>query len=290
MSCVCQFCENKFTNKYSMASHQKTAKYCLVLQGKTITKYVCSICNKNLSDKRRLEIHQKRCEIPHDNKEQKKIIKKLRDEIAKKTEKEKQFEITIGKLEQQVQDYEKNIQNKETQISVLQGNMKEVAIKAATKSTSTIQHNYLTQNLTNEWLVEQAQHLSEEDVKNGMIGYAQMAAKHSLKDRAMCTDLSRKKLKYKDENGDIVSDPHGKKLTKKFFSSVKDRTCDIVNTIRDAMDDVRPSVDDDNDFQVQNEQMRKVINIESAVIALSQGKNHESRSEFISNLCSDLSK
>lgn len=60
MSYKCQHCTKEFKNLYILNNHIKTAKYCLVLQGKIKKKqplYMCNICEKNLSSKRNLEYH-----------------------------------------------------------------------------------------------------------------------------------------------------------------------------------------------------------------------------------------
>ena len=58
----CQFCHNVFSNKQNLNSHQKKAKYCLKLQGKTInTEYKCDGCSKTFTIKGNLIKHQKIC-------------------------------------------------------------------------------------------------------------------------------------------------------------------------------------------------------------------------------------
>ena len=43
----CQFCKNIFSTKTNLNSHQKTAKYCLKIQGIEVEKkYECKWCNK----------------------------------------------------------------------------------------------------------------------------------------------------------------------------------------------------------------------------------------------------
>jgi hypothetical protein len=57
---ICFYCNNLFTNKNILKSHQKTAKYCLVLQGKICIKekkFECNICSKVLSSKKNFENH-----------------------------------------------------------------------------------------------------------------------------------------------------------------------------------------------------------------------------------------
>ena len=59
----CKFCGNKFSGKTSLKHHQKTAKYCLKLQGVKTKKYVCNSCGKNVSTKHRLATHYQSCSV-----------------------------------------------------------------------------------------------------------------------------------------------------------------------------------------------------------------------------------
>jgi hypothetical protein len=77
--------------------------------------------------------------------------------------------------------------------------------------------------ITDDYLKEQAKYLTLEHVKNGAAGYAKYALEYPLKDRIVCTDLSRKKGKYKD------SDPEMSKITKMIFSSIKERNNELID-------------------------------------------------------------
>lgn len=57
----CENCKKPFVSKYSLAHHQKTAKFCLKINGKENTEFICVNCNKQLSTKQRLETHMKVC-------------------------------------------------------------------------------------------------------------------------------------------------------------------------------------------------------------------------------------
>ena len=58
----CEFCNNEFISKTSLIHHQKTAKYCILLQGiEKNTNFICLKCNKKLSTQNRLYTHEQTC-------------------------------------------------------------------------------------------------------------------------------------------------------------------------------------------------------------------------------------
>ena len=58
----CEFCKNTFRNISSLNNHQKTAKYCLDIQGKESNNiFECEACNANFTLKSTLEKHLTRC-------------------------------------------------------------------------------------------------------------------------------------------------------------------------------------------------------------------------------------
>lgn len=59
----CEFCGNEFSNKQNLNAHQKKAKYCLKIQGKTNSnKFKCDICNLVFTTSYNLKRHKKLCE------------------------------------------------------------------------------------------------------------------------------------------------------------------------------------------------------------------------------------
>ena len=60
MNCI--YCKKTFNNKYILKNHQKTAKYCLKIQGiEPESGYKCKFCNKSFSLKQHLVNHNKTC-------------------------------------------------------------------------------------------------------------------------------------------------------------------------------------------------------------------------------------
>jgi len=45
----------------------------------------------------------------------------------------------------------------------------------------------------------------------------------------VCTDFQRRNCKYKDENGNVVSDPEMTKITKRLFYAIKERNEELIN-------------------------------------------------------------
>jgi len=116
----------------------------------------------------------------------------------------------------------------------LHDRIQSMAEKAIAKP-STVNQNNITQiinnllPITNEHLNEQVQFLTKEHVTNGAVGYAKYALEFPLKDRLVCTDSSRKKGKYKDSDGVIVTDPEMTNITRKLFSAIKDRNAALID-------------------------------------------------------------
>jgi hypothetical protein len=64
----CIYCKKIYSNVYTLSTHQKTARYCLIKQNekKGITTnefYHCEFCSKELTTKNRLETHKKVCKV-----------------------------------------------------------------------------------------------------------------------------------------------------------------------------------------------------------------------------------
>ena len=74
--------------------------------------------------------------------------------------------------------------------------------------------------VTNEHMQNCAQFLTIDHIKEGGIGYANYAINHPFKDRLLCTDYARRKIKYKGEDGEVFVDPNMNRLAQKLFQSI----------------------------------------------------------------------
>ena len=73
----CQYCKKVFNNKYTLNQHQKTAKYCLEIQGSVNNSFICTYCDKTLCTNDRLNYHYQSCK----EKQKKDMIKDVEMEI-----------------------------------------------------------------------------------------------------------------------------------------------------------------------------------------------------------------
>ncbi len=292
MDFECEFCHKMFSTKYKLKHHQQTAKYCLDLQGKH-NDYICKSCEKHFSSQKYLGKHQDKCEtiqniisrLETENKELKDTIKQKavmnKDLRSKNNESDKQIAVQA----QQIHDLTELTKIQAVNIQELQDKLKDVAVQGVKKHSVMTTNNILKlEPMTQQWLVDQVQHLKLEHIKQGAVGYADFASQYSFKNRVVCTDTSRKNLKYV-ENGSVVKDIRGKKLAQLFFTSIKSKNDEFMAVARnEILQELRASNDNERCSEINN-QMLDIIRNEGGVNRLSQGQDHELRSEFVNHLC-----
>jgi hypothetical protein len=260
----CEFCKSTFPRKNALTQHQKTAKYCLTIQGKPIEyAFECPTCKKKMKEKRQLDTHQEKCSLN-------KKVQKLERTILMKDKK-------IAVQVQQIQDKNETINSLQKQISELQDKLKDVAVQGVKKSTTT---NILKlQPLTKEWLDANAKNLTLEHIQRGAIGYAEFASENSFKDRVKCVDASRQILQYKEEDS-VIRDKKGKRLAKKFFESIQSQNKELIT---DAMTRIRDEMDGKSNEEIDPllAKMEEFADMKTIDLV----KNEEMKLEFVKELC-----
>ena len=53
----CDFCKKTFSSKSNLVAHQKSAKYCLELQGKDNKDFICEHCTRTFTLHKTLNEH-----------------------------------------------------------------------------------------------------------------------------------------------------------------------------------------------------------------------------------------
>ncbi len=281
----CQYCKKILKTKSALSYHQRTTQYCLKIQGKQNNCHKCQFCNRTTTTHQSLQQHFHICS------------KKQSYESAKNAE------IEIAKLKLENKKYKK--ENKK-----LQEKLDKVLYQAINKPTTTT--NYLTNNtqiqrqinnlvpLTEEHLQDQAKHLTIEYLKRGGSGIAEFALEHPLKDRILCVDFSRKKVVFKDEDGNVVNDPDAAKITEMIFKSIADHNNNNVEKYKeleykkaglheDCTDEERDKVSDALKIHTMKE-MGKVFSLKRQVEAVAKGESSENMvPEFKRKICAQSS-
>jgi hypothetical protein len=104
------------------------------------------------------------------------------------------------------------------------------AVKRPVNNTKNIQINNYIQNmepLKIEDIKESVPMLTLDHHVNGAEGYADFALEFPFKDKIVCVDVNRNKIKYKDGDGNVCVDVGFRKMMTKLCASLKDRSFNL---------------------------------------------------------------
>ena len=184
--------------------------------------YRCTFCDSILSSQANLLKHQKRA----------KFCLEIQGKKATKI-----FTCACGKNYTHIDSF--NRHKKDCQQSStpniykdILNKLEQVLQKSIDKPTTNVVNNVALQNLeplTDEDIREHLNQLSLDFIQEGGKGFADFANSYPFKNRIICTDKARKKLKYKNEAGEIINDSHGVKLAQRFFQTIASRNEEIIN-------------------------------------------------------------
>lgn len=310
----CQYCKSTFSNKVNLNAHQKNAKYCLKIRAEeNKIMYKCQHCEKIFSNPSNLARHIKTCK-----EEANKEIKKLEKRIKELEEENMRYKMIF-------EEKNKIIEEQKEQINDLQNKMENIAIKAISKPTYINNNN--TNNSKNQIInnlvpisenhfKDQVEYLTIDHIKNGVDGYVQYALEYPLKDRVICTDFARRKIKYKDQEGNIIDDPEMAKLSQKFFKAIEEKNdiladeylmelqnkygYHLINSTIEENDDSLNKIEDcdENDLMNENQFMSignslldelfKVKVQKREIKEAANGSKPEIYHEFVKNVCSKV--
>jgi len=271
----CSYCKNTFSSKSVLNNHIKTAKYCLKLQNKEksvnqddIRK--CNGCGKIFTTKFNFQRHIQNCD-KIENMSQIIVLKAYNKNL-------------IDKLDEK----ESLIDNLRLQIKDLQDKLEHIAIKAVQRPMSTTKNtqiNYIhqLQPLTDEHLVSNVPNLTIDHIIKGPAGYAEYALEYPLKDRMICSDYSRRKVKFKDKDGNVITDPEMTTLTKKFFESIKEKNKELISKYANEL---KEKLGDENIMDT----IVKLFEYKDAINRGCDGEKTEFQHNFVKRMCSKTVK
>ena len=221
----CEFCKKTFLSKNVLCHHQKTAKYCLELQGTTITHFECNYCKKYLASNERLVTHLNICK----SKNIIEISEKEKQHENKLKEKDNYYEVLLREKNEYIAKLEAKLEKFENAVVMNMAATTHALEVKSTKAAQAITTNNTT--LNTNITVNNVLNLSEEHVKKvlserlnynvvyaGQAGLATFVVDNMLKDATgkliyRCVDASRQMFEFIDENGETVRDMKAEKLT-----------------------------------------------------------------------------
>lgn len=302
---TCKICQHNFSTKSALNRHEKTAKYCLAMRsGETMKNgnvYECSACQKEFSSNYLIRRHQTMCKVQKGLKLGENMVKilkrqvvKLENELMKGKGREDQKDQQISRLEKQVKDLQNNL-------LMLARDIARDAIRKPTTQINTRIDNQVNNllPLTDAHIEEQIPNLTIDHIKRGAKGYADYALEYTFKDRIKCTDFSRRKVKYKDSDGNIVEDPDMIKLSKKFFKAIEEHNTTLTNQygkelyskltniLQNSGDEL--SQDECDDLQLKQQRILQELSIINSsridVTDIANGKRSEFLPDFVKEVC-----
>jgi hypothetical protein len=274
----CDHCKNKFKTQSSLNYHKNNAKYCLQKRKQVNKDLVCQECQKSFSSKHWFNQHKNKCSMN---------IDKIKNSYDKIYQENNQLKTINNMLESQIADQKYRY---EQQVKELQDKLENIAVKAVSRPTHTTSNktqinNFIQQlqPVTEEKLKESVTNLTIDHIKKGPEGYAQYALDYPLKDKMICVDYSRRKVKFKDKDGNVITDPEMTGLASKFFNSIKDKNKELICVYANEL---KEKLGDDNIMDT----MVKIFDYKMAVDRGSEGEKTEFHHDFVRQMCSQTIK
>ena len=255
---ICEYCEAEFTTKSSLSRHQAKATYCLGLRGISKDTYECD-CGKSYSLHHNLLRHKKSCNYQS-------LKADTPDNIIL------QFVDMVKELQKQNGDLQKQV------------------AEISSRPTKVVNNNTVLNSLqpiTDKDLQENLDNLKLDFILEGAKGYANFAKWYPLRDNVVCTDKARKKLKYKNEHGELTDD--SRLLAKRFFQAISERNKDILNgAYKDIHEEIKEIVAEnragDSDI---TDLLTRATNLQNILISSQRaatGEDEEFTQEFLNHL------
>ena len=287
----CGYCKKFFSTKYTLYSHQRNTAYCLAIQKEL----------EETRDKQKKE-EQELSTIQKFQREKDRLTWENEELRLKLREQEEINQTNTRELAARTQELEISKKEVEFLKNELESyrNMVSKTLERPTNNTTTITNAATTNKITNgienfmsmmppiteTHLRDQAQFLQKEHIQQGMDGYARYALDYPLKDRIVCSDFSRRKLQYKNDKGNIVSDPDMKQLSQDLFKAIRERNDEL---IQDYTGDLLDMMKKDPSPAVA-QILTEMCELQREVRRLAEGQKSEMTPTFVKSVCAQTAK
>jgi hypothetical protein len=236
----CEYCQQTFSTKGNLSAHQKSAKYCLSLQGIENNNFKCDYCEKTFTVQKILNEHIHSCKQKKKKEKEEENFKSIENiktirKLEKEVDKLKKCKETSDHYEKQLLEKDKYIGDKERYYMEQINNLKETiekleaklekfedAVISSKKPTNTTNNNIVVANTlilndTERFKAIIEEKLTKNVVCNGQRGLAKFAVENLLKDADgklmyKCVDPSRHNFEFTNSDGIVEKDVKAIKL------------------------------------------------------------------------------
>ena len=146
-------------------------------------------------------------------------------------------------------------------------------------TTNTINIIQNLQPINDTDFTEHLENLTIDYINRGALGYAQYALEYPLKDKIICVDYARRKVKFKDKNNNVITDPEMSQLGTQFFQSIKDKNTKLINEQGMKLKEK---------FGDEFTKIAELLEVENAVSKAANGEKGDFHQEFVKNVCSKI--
>ena len=239
---VCTGCNNIFMNKVNLHVHEDSCKEYILI--KTSEKYdgIISNLKKQIED---ASLQNTEMKINYD-----KQLESQQQQYLKQFETQQHQYLTQLESQQRQHDskligvqttFEKTIRDLQAQNDKLIDSLRQLASQAidkpSTSTTNNVTNNTIKNHFSEKYFLETISmddvkrkcqnYLTEEIFLQGQRGIAKLCTDHIIKTKdnkalMICTDASRKKFKYMDEQGNLKEDHEARAFTEKVSKPIKD--------------------------------------------------------------------